>query len=579
MMKKRALALLVILCLLAPCALSEMQGSPMNLRINQFLARSLEGMPDKARNRTDTIVLGVPDLTGVFNPLYAQTQGDSYACGLLFDELIFFDEFGQWGDGMAKVSVSADGLVYTFTLAEAFFTDGVPVTSADFINTIYLLSMPSYDGSRSLGRLRILGMDAYLSGEAPVIAGLSEQGPKAFAVTLEQPNPSAPAYLALPALRVSHYGSMIRPETIENNEDARGAFDAEAIQNLRELDSKPAGYGQYDLTQLTEGEEALFTANEDYWRARPSTPRITLSVVPMGMEVLAITNGDVDIVSCYSSVDVVDAIYEAGYINLYSWMGDVFGYIGVQRDNPLFADERVRKAFAHAIRRKDWVLQETLERYADVPGMILFDSFAPQSDVLGELYPYDMDKAEALLDQAGWIKGGDGVRAKDGQRFAFTFYATQDSPVAPVLVDELKHCCEALGLELSVKMLPFLELVQAVEENGCDMYLQARRIPQSPALAAELFAGESHLNQSQYDSEGVERFMQWAALEAEGSRQSMVYEGLYQQLYLELPYIPLYRRCEMLLANARVRNMYVSSGHDVLADAYRLIIRDSLTDD
>jgi hypothetical protein len=71
----------------------------------------------------------------------------------------------------------------------------------------------------------------------------------------------------------------------------------------------------------------------------------------------------------------------------------------------------------------------------------------------------------------------------------------------------------------------------------------------------------------------------WAALEPTPERQSMVYEGLFQQLYLELPMIPLYRRNDYLLVSARALNTYISTGHDIVAEAYRMIVITQLEPD
>ncbi|HML45950.1 MAG TPA: hypothetical protein PKE04_04285, partial [Clostridia bacterium] len=100
-MIKRITALLCVLALGAFCvpAGAETLGGPLDLRVSQSIAYTLDGMPQKARDRKDTVVFGVPDLTGEFNPLFVKTLGDTYAASLLFDELVFLDEFGQWGDG------------------------------------------------------------------------------------------------------------------------------------------------------------------------------------------------------------------------------------------------------------------------------------------------------------------------------------------------------------------------------------------------------------------------------------------------------------------------------------------------
>ncbi|MEG0767571.1 MAG: ABC transporter substrate-binding protein, partial [Clostridia bacterium] len=378
-------------------------------------------------------------------------------------------------------------------------------------------------------------------------------------------------------LSVAYYGDCKRPATITTAAE-RTAFERETLARIRALDSTPMGYGQYDLTEYVSGEKARFTANADYWRAQPSTGFFEIQVVPMGREVDAVLDGTVDIVRAYSTIKVVDSVYKSGFVSIYSWMGDVVGYLGMQASCPLFTDLRVRQALAMGIDRQQ-VVTNTLERYGTLPGMLLFDSFAETSDVLGEKDPLDRIRANALLDEAGWTRGTDGVRVKDGQRFAFTFVATKENPVTEAMAAGLQLCATQLGLEIKMEWVPFDELCRRVETGDCDMYFEARHLPTHPALAADLFVGESPLNHSGYTSEGMERFTNWAAREKDEARQSVIYEGMYQEMYLELPFIPIYRRADLLLVNGRVRNLYISSAHAITSDAYRFIIRDAKTDD
>ena len=576
----RRLFALLAAALLIAIGTPALAASPVSMAISPNLAASLEKVPEKARARTDTISIGVPDLYGQVNPLFANTIGDTYAADLLFDELVFLDEYGTAGDGLAHMAVSGDGLTYTFELRPARYSDEALVSADDCLNTLYLMLMPAYDGSRDLSPLDIAGVAEYLAGEADTVSGLVKLTETSFSVTLNKPNASAPQLLALPALRVAHFGSAIRPSGMGDSQTALELYYKQRLREVREADAWLAGYGQYDLASMEPGVKASFVANADYWRAKPSTQNIELAVVPLEESYNAIYNGDVDIINCYPDYSEIEKVYDRGdgFISFYSWMGDTFGYLSMRVDSPLFADERVRKAFAHGLNRGE-ILRATLGNYASTPGMLLFDSFAEKADVLGELYPYDVSVAAALLDEAGWVAGEGGSRSKDGKPFTFTFVAAAANPTAESVVASLRTMCDYLGLTFEVKLIPFEELIAVQGTDAYDMCLMARRLPMSPVSAVNLFEGDSHLNDSGYSSDGMERFANWAQLETSKDRQSIVLEGLYQQLYIELPVIPLYRRFELMLVNARVRNIYISTAHNVTAEAYRMIITTSLVDE
>ncbi|MDR1262752.1 MAG: ABC transporter substrate-binding protein [Oscillospiraceae bacterium] len=569
---KRALSYMAAVALLLS-AYGAIADGPINMTVSKSLAQTLDMLPANARERTDTIIFGVTSLYGNLNPLFAETQGDTYAAGLMYDEWVFLDEYGKWGDGMTSVSVSPDGLTYAFSLKPARYSDAALVSAEDCVNTLYLVTMPGFDGNRDLSMLSIQGLDEYIDGTADVVSGFQVLSNTSFSVTLTRPNASAAALFTLPALRVAHYGSMIRPDGMGAVPDASQSFYQERLAEVKAADASLAAYGQYDLESFEAGKHARFIANADYWRAKPSTEHIELTVVPVGEEYDAMLNGDIDIAFCYPSFDQIDRMFAdgKGFVSMYEYEGDTFGYVGMDMDGPPFSDARVRQAFAHGLRR--WSVEaETLERFGSLPGMILFDSFGTASDVLGELYPYNSDKSIELLDAAGWVSGEDGRRAKDGQPFELTFTAAQENPIADSFIQELQYYCSYAGITLTVERVPLITLIERVEAGECDMYLMARKLPTSAAAAAGLFGGPSPLNVSGYDSDGLERFFMWAALEPTPERQSMVYEGLFQQLYLELPMIPLYRRNDYLLVSARVRNTYISTGHDLIAEAYRMIV-------
>jgi len=67
---------------------------------------------------------------------------------------------------------------------------------------------------------------------------------------------------------------------------------------------------------------------------------------------------------------------------------------------------------------------------------------------------YDLDQANRLLDQDGWIRGSDGVRVKNGRRLAFTLTTTRGSPVRKMVEDILVEGWSAVGAQVPPTELP-----------------------------------------------------------------------------------------------------------------------------
>jgi peptide/nickel transport system substrate-binding protein len=116
------------------------------------------------------------------------------------------------------------------------------------------------------------------------------------------------------------------------------------------------------------------------------------------------------------------------------------------RFNPAVQDRTVRQAIAYSIDREK--LQAIATRGTSFVAHGLLPSFyksfyeQPEQD-----YPFDPDKANQMLDDAGWVKGDDGVREKDGERLEFDIYARSESPFT---IQDAKLIAE-MGQEIGVK--------------------------------------------------------------------------------------------------------------------------------
>lgn len=586
---RKAWAILLAACLTV-CAGGASAASVR--KTTGFTAKTLDYLPEKAKARTDSLVIGVNDLYGDVNPFFAETTGDGYVTSLLADEAIFFGNDGSAGDGACTVKketvypeeiwLRMEGMdnstyKFTFTVREGVrYLDGTPVTSDDFINALYLTLTPGYDGVYDTEGADIKGVYEYLSGQANEISGIVRVDEKTFTVALNGKNASAEAFLAVPALRVEAAGQMRRPD--DTAWDKMTDAYQDALARAKAADASLMAYGQYALEEIVPGKSARMTANADYWRGAPKIGTVEMLVVPAGQEKNAILSGDVDIISMMGSVDSVDELwdYEKGFVNLYNWENSAVGYLGMNLQDGPFSDLRVRQALATGLNRTE-ILAATLERYGTLPTQLQFDEFSLNSTVLSEQYDYDPARAAQLLDEAGWIAGADGVREKDGERLSVAFSYASPSPVMDKAAAMIVEGLGQLGIEATARPIPLDQLIDEVKANECALYFMARQLPQRAAVAAEFFAGDSHLNLGGYDSEMLDYYLQWLGQESDPERQTVMLEAYFTELYREVPVIPLYQRSEVLLVSARILNCTVTAAHEITSDVYRFMLTDTLS--
>ena len=75
----------------------------------------------------------------------------------------------------------------------------------------------------------------------------------------------------------------------------------------------------------------------------------------------------------------------------------------------------------------------------------------------------------------------------------------------------------------------------------------------------------------------LDYFFTWLCQESDTDRQTVMLEAYFEELYRELPVIPLYQRSEVLLVSARILNCTVTAAHEITSDVYRFMLTDTLS--
>lgn len=117
-------------------------------------------------------------------------------------------------------------------------------------------------------------------------------------------------------------------------------------------------------------------------------------------------------------------------------------------DNPLVADVKVRKALSLATNREEIVSTLFSKNYPPATSIIASTAigYVDQSDKLA----FDVKKAKALLDEAGFKPGADGIREKDGQKLVLTAYESLPQPQNRATLQLVAQQWEKVGVKLNV---------------------------------------------------------------------------------------------------------------------------------
>lgn len=362
---------------------------------------------------------------------------------LIYDTLLWADGSGRLLPWLARdYERTDDGLTYTFQLREGVtWHDGQPLTADDVAFTF------DYFARQPLGPLIVsqpFGVDSARAIKPHVVE-----------VHLERP---VVTFLDQVAAAVP-----IIPQHVWS-----GIDDAPRAQDLDVL----VGSGPYQLASLSRGEGTLaYEANPDFFLGEPHVERIEMH--PVDDELDALRAGEIDVAS--TPVDGVrpDTLEpfrdDDGYGIVQHTGSFTFPLIFNADLGGALADARFRQACAMAIDRYDIV--ERLLGGNGVPGN---PGFLPpdhpfHADV--EPYPYDVEAANELLDDAGYARAGDGEvrRDTDGEPLRFEIL-TGNAPV-PAVLPLLIDAFERIGVELDATSVDLPTLFGRLQDGDNEIAL------------------------------------------------------------------------------------------------------------
>lgn len=353
-----------------------------------------------------------------FDPLVAWGCGEHVHEPLIQSTLITTDEDLNFVNDLATDYLcSSDGLVWTFTIRDdVVFSDGEPLSARDVAFTVNGV----IDSAMSEADLSMV--DRAVAVNDTVVE-----------LHLNKPHNALLYTLAVLGIVPEHaYG----PEYGRN----------------------PIGSGRYVLERWDKGQQVIFTANPKYYGRKPSMERVVVVFMDEDAALAAVQKGEVDIAYTYATH--ARQAFEGYELAAYKTVDSrgvslpsvpaggtklVEGDMAFNTGNDVTADVAVRRAINCGLDR-DAVIEHVLDGYGKVAYSVGDGMPWSSPDMKVEL---DREKAARLLDEAGWKRGEDGVRSRDGVRAAFDIWYSSDDSVRQALANEFANQMAELGLEVT----------------------------------------------------------------------------------------------------------------------------------
>ena len=436
------------------------------------------------------------DITS-FNPLLVNSLYNQQAAGLMYLGLIWVNgNTGQidWSRSLASSITSPDnGTTYDVTLRDWHWSDGVPVTTADIAYTFGLI--------KALGTNYV----GYGAGGMPdIVKALRIISPTQFQVVLKHPvNVTWFTYnglgqlLPLPA----HSWGKYTLDQIWQNQSSPGFFNV--------VD------GPLFAKRLDIGLDLVMVPNPNFDGPKLHFDRLVFKFLESdGAAIQGLEAGDLDM------ANVPDALW-----NAVQYLPDVsivtlppdksFNEIVMNMKNPnvpFFRDVRVRGAIADAIDQEGMI--KLIDHGA---GEVIYGPVPPVPPTFlspamrAGHYPvgYDPAKARALLIEAGYAPGPDGILQKDGKKLSFTFLMLTGDALIAQMTEFIQSDLAKIGIQMTVHEIEFNQLVALLNNPKADW--QAAGLGETVTgypTGEELFATNSFQNSGGYSDPTMDRLIE-----------------------------------------------------------------------
>lgn len=374
----------------------------------------------------ETLTIDLPGDAATLDP-HLQWNTDSYSVYRnIFDNLLTRDAKGDIAPQIATAWKYLTPTTLEFDIRQDVrFQDGSPLTAEDVAYSINRVINPQLKSPQLSQFNQIVRAEV--------------NSPSRVTLTTRSPYPALLAQLVKLSVVPKAYVEKVGDQTF----------------NLH-----PIGSGPYRLVSWQPGVQIELQAVDHYWRAEPPFPKVVFRVVPdVSTRIADLQTGKADLIRDLPP-DQSEAVKNNTTTRVLSAPTERIGYLFINAEAGATRDVRVRQAIAYAIDREA-LIQALLEGYgAPVNVLGAPPVFGYTNQVAG--YPYDPDKARALVKQAG----------AEGAKITFL-----TSPVySRAMVEAIQQMINDVGLQVTIEssdQATFLKRRQGEAENAGSLALGA----------------------------------------------------------------------------------------------------------
>jgi len=475
---------------------------------------------------TGQMIVGFSQEPTVFNPHMLHIEVDEGVHFSLFDPLFAIDPDGKFIPALAvevptveNGGISADGLSWKVKLRDDVkWHDGTPFTAEDVKFTLELMVDPDFRSWRKTGH--------------ELVRELTVISPTEITWKMDKPFAPYPSILA---------STFIVPKHV---------LGAEKDKNTAPFNNGPIGTGPFKWVERVAGDHITLEANADYFGDGPYLERIIYKYIPdLTVLYTQFKTGDIDVAGLqWITPDHYEEAKALEGKTVLVVPGSTVESVTFNMEKPQFKDLAVRQALYHALDKATII--EAL--YYGLPTPT--ESYMPQQSFYANpdlpKHEYDPEKAKKVLDDAGWVPGSDGIRAKDGIKLSFSNSTTAGNHIREQVQQFMQQSFKDIGVEMTISNLPpavmwgeywmmsqfdsvvvGLDFLTGADPDTSDYF-------KSTSIGAKGGAGQ---NTWQYSNPDVDKLLDQGGQIFVPEERKAIYLKIQDIMRADLPFLPIFQ--------------------------------------
>lgn len=483
---------------------------------NSKQAANNEGSSGRTDNR---IHVAIGEDVPTFDVAKIEDNQSSFIAELLYEPLYSTGEDGKPIPGVAeKYSVNGDSTEYTFTLRDAKWSNGDPITAHDF-KYAWLRGMDPATGSKAVYRyFPIKNAEKFFNGEVTADqVGVVAKDDKTLVVTLERSD-------SLFVDRITY------PTFAPLNEKVTKGND-EWVKDPK----KNVFNGPYVFSELNISKSYKFDINENYWNAKHTKNKgVDVQIIKDANTVYEMfKNKELDILGNPVQEYPAEKIEEARELKEYKRFPFlVLQWAKLNTKNKFLSNVHIRRAIAYAINRQE-VIEGLLKNNGQV-ALMGFNPIAPEN-----AYWKDGDVEAAKKELEIGLKEL-GLSSPSDIKLEYRFNTNKNiEKMIQVFQEQLT---KGLGIEITLKNEEWKTYLQNLNQGNYDIGRSGwiADINDVSDFLSQYTTADNGDNQTFWENEEFKNLMYKAAAEPDSGRRAELYRQAEAILASEVPVVPIY---------------------------------------